>query len=132
PAFAFDEKLVLSSSGLLAMTELPRTLIVLGAGAIGCEFAYVMNAFGVKVTLIELGEHVLPSEDLEVAQVLDASFRNAGINVYTKTRAISWKSADGGVVVDVETDGKIESIKADKVLAAFGRTPNTDGIGLEL
>lgn len=131
PAFAFDEKLVLSSSGLLAMTELPRTLIVLGAGAIGCEFAFVMNAFGVKVTLVELGEHILPSEDFEVAHVLDASFRNAGINVYTKTRAIRWKPADGGVVIDVEIDGKIESLKADKLLAAFGRAPNTNGIGLE-
>lgn len=131
PGFAFDEKLILSSSGMLSLDRLPERLIVLGAGAIGCEFAYVMNAFGVNVTLVELGEHILPAEDFEVAQVLDASFRKSGIGVHTKARAMSWERADGGVVVDVEIAGKVERLKADKVLAAFGRTPNTDGVGLE-
>ncbi len=131
PGFAFDEQNVLSSSGLLAMTRLPESLLVLGAGAIGCEFAYVMNAFGVRVTLIEAAEHILPSEDYEVAKVLDASLRNSGIDIRVKTRAVSWRKAGEGLEVLVETDGRAEPIKAGKVLAAFGRAPNTSDLGLE-
>ncbi len=129
--FAPDERDVLSSSGILATTKLPASLAILGAGAIGCEFAYVMNAFGVHVTLIEMAGHILPAEDREVAQVLDTSLRKAGVDVHTKTRAVSWRKADNGLKIRIETDGKIEEIDAEKVLAAFGRTPNTGGLGLE-
>jgi len=131
PGFSFDEKLILSSSGILSISQLPKTLIVLGAGAIGCEFAYVMNSFGVEVALVELGEHILPGEDLEVAQILDASFRKSGIGIYAKARALSWKAVRGGVEVSVEVDGKAQALQAEKVLAAFGRSPNTENLGLE-
>jgi dihydrolipoamide dehydrogenase len=67
PSFAFDEKHILSSTGALSLTHLPGSLVILGAGAIGCEFAYVMNAFGVKVTLIELINRILPNEDVDVS-----------------------------------------------------------------
>jgi dihydrolipoamide dehydrogenase len=103
----------------------------LGAGAIGCEFAYVMNAFGVQVTLIEMGEHILPAEDFEVAQVLEASLRKSGIDIRTKTRALSWQKGADGLQVRVAAGGKEEVIVAEKILAAFGRTPNTAGLGLE-
>lgn len=129
--FEFDEQNILSSTGLLALTRLPRSLLVLGAGAIGCEFAYVMNAFGVRVTLIEAAEHILPAEDDEVAQVLDASLRKSGIDIRVKTRAMSWKKSDEGLKVLAEAAGKSEHIHADKVLAAFGRVPNTKDLGLE-
>lgn len=132
PGFELDEQSVLSSSGVLSLTELPRALVILGAGAIGCEFAYVMNAFGVKVTLVEMSEHILPAEDFEVAQVLDASLRKAGIDIRTKARAKSWRKVDGGVAVTIVTVDKTEEIQAEKILAAFGRVPNTNGIGLEL
>ena len=131
PAFGFDEKLILSSSGVLSLSSLPQSIAILGAGAIGCEFAYVMSQFGVKVVLIEMGDHVLPGEDFEVAQVLDASFRKAGITIHTKARAMSWKEAKSGGAVTISVDGKTAEIHAEVVLAAFGRVPNTDGIGLE-
>lgn len=131
PGFELDEQSVLSSSGILSLTELPRALVVLGAGAIGCEFAYVMNAFGVKVTLVEMSDHILPAEDFEAAQVLDASLRKAGIEIRTKARAKSWRKVDGGVAVTIVTGDKTEEIQAEKILAAFGRVPNTNGIGLE-
>jgi dihydrolipoamide dehydrogenase len=131
PGFVPDERDVLSSSGVLAMTKLPKSLAILGAGAIGCEFAYVMNAFGVRVTLVEMGEHILPAEDFEVAKVLDASLRKSGIDIRTRTRAQSWEKTGGGLAVRVECDGKSEEIKAEKLLAAFGRTPNTRELGLE-
>ncbi len=131
PGFEPDERDILSSSGILALTKLPRSLVVLGAGAIGCEFAYVMNAFGVRVTLIEMAGHILPSEDFEVARVLDASLRQSGIEIRTDTRALSWQKNADGQMVRVETGGKEDGIDAEKVLAAFGRTPNTTGLGLE-
>lgn len=131
PGFELDEEFVLSSTGVLSLTELPRALVILGAGAIGCEFAYVMNAFGVKVTLVEMGDHILPAEDFEAAQVLDASLRKAGIEIHTKARAQSWRKAEGGVAVTVDVGGKTQEIRADKILGAFGRVPNTKGIGLE-
>ena len=131
PGFVPDERDVLSSSGVLALTELPASLAILGAGAIGCEFAYVMNAFGVRVTLVEMAGHILPSEDAEVAQVLDASLRKSGIEIRTGTRALSWQRAAGGSSVRVESGGKTGSIQAEKLLAAFGRTPNTADLGLQ-
>jgi len=131
PGFEPDERDVLSSSGMLAATKLPASLAILGAGAIGCEFAYVMNAFGVRVTLIEMGEHILPAEDYEVAKVLDASLRKSGIDVRVKTRAVSCAKKGGRRVVRVEANGKTEDIEAERILAAFGRTPNTTGLGLE-
>lgn len=131
PGFEFDEQSVVSSSGLLAMTELPKSMTILGAGAIGCEFAYVMNAFGVRVTLVEMAQHILPSEDHEPAQVLEGSFRRSGIDVRTASRASSLKKTVAGVAVVVSANGKSETIVSDKVLAAFGRVPNTRDLGLE-
>jgi dihydrolipoamide dehydrogenase len=131
PGFVPDERDVLSSSGILAMTKLPKSLAILGAGAIGCEFAYVMNAFGVCVTLVEMADHILPAEDYEAAKVLDASLRKSGIDIRTRTRALSWEKAGEGLSIRVESEGQSKEIKAEKLLAAFGRTPNTHEIGLE-
>ena len=131
PGFEPDEQDILSSSGILALTKLPRTLVILGAGAIGCEFAYLMNAFGVRVTLIEMAEHILPAEDLEVARVLDTSLRQSGIDIRTAARALSCKKTAEGQFIRLESDGKTSEIAAQKVLAAFGRTPNIAGLGLK-
>lgn len=131
PGFVPDEQDILSSSGMLALTKLPQSLVILGAGAIGCEFAYVMNAFGVRVTLVEMAEHILPSEDYEVAKVLDTSLRKSGIEIRTATRAIACQKTATGQRVRIESGGKREEIEAEKVLAAFGRAPNTAGLGLE-
>jgi len=129
--FEFDEKRVLSSSGILALTELPKTLLILGAGAIGCEFAYVMNAFGVKVTLLEMAPQILPSSDAEVTAVLETSLRNRGIAVHPGCRAISLDRSSEGGTVTVEEKGQTRRIAADQVLVALGRVPNSHGIGLE-
>lgn len=132
PGFECDEKQVLSSDGILAMTKLPSSLIILGAGAIGCEFAFVMNAFGVKVTLVEMVEHILPTEDFEAAQVLDQSFKKHGIEVLAGYRAKTLKKAKGGVTVVVESEKSgTRELKADKALVVFGRVPITAAIGLD-
>ena len=131
PGFEFDEEVVLSSTGILAMTKLPKSIVILGAGAIGCEFAYVMNSFGVDVTLVELAEHILPTEDFETTAILHNSLLRDGINILTKTRATGLsKTAKSVTVTVVAGDGKPQTLKADKALVVFGRVPNTEGLGL--
>ena len=132
PGFECDEKQTLSSTGILSLTKLPKNLIILGGGAIGCEFAYVMNAFGVAVTIVEMMDHLLPFEDEEVVAVLQEAFQEKGIQVMTGTRALSLEKSAKKVVVTVETpDGESQTLEAEKTLIVFGRTPNTDEIGLE-
>jgi dihydrolipoamide dehydrogenase len=132
PGFEFDEDRVLSSNGILAMTTLPKRLIILGAGAIGCEFAHVMTAFGVKVTLVEMADHILPFEDEETVGVLAQSFKKKGIEILTGTRAVSLARTDSAVEITVEEkNGARKTLQAEKALCVFGRTPNTDAIGLE-
>jgi dihydrolipoamide dehydrogenase len=132
PGFEFDEKRVLSSTGILSMTTLPKSLIILGAGAIGCEFAYVMNAFGVKVTLVEMFDQILPFEDHETVAVLTKAFTRSGVTVMSGTRAVSLKKSNKKVSVVLEQKGgKRQTVEAEKALCVFGRIPNTDQIGLD-
>lgn len=128
--FEIDEREVLSSTGLLGLTELPKSLVILGAGAIGCEFAYVMNAFGVAVTLVEMAPQILPSEDAEAAAVVATSFRKAGIDVRTGCRASGLKRTSRGLEVSLQAADGVATVRAAKVLAAFGRVPNTEDLGL--
>ncbi len=130
--FEFDEKNVLSSTGLLAMTELPKSMIILGAGAIGCEFAFVMQSFGVNITLLEAAEHILPTEDYESAAVLAKELRGLGIEVLENTRANSLVKDNDGVVVQLKmADGQTDTRSAEKALVVFGRQANTQNLGLE-
>lgn len=131
PGFDFDEKVVLSSTGILNMTELPKKLVILGAGAIGCEFAFIMNSFGVEVTLVEMAEHVLPSEDFETCAVLEKCFKRDGINVLTGTCAKSLERHANGATVVIENQDGEQSIEAEKFLVVFGRVPNTAELGLQ-
>jgi len=132
PGFEFDEDRVLSSTGILAMTDLPESIVILGAGAIGCEFAYVMNSFGVKVTLVEAMDHILPTEDTEACVLLEKIFKREGIRVLTKTRATGLRKTSKDVTVVLEDgNGKADEQKADKVLVVFGRVPNTDTLRLK-
>jgi len=129
--FEFDEKQVLSSTGILDLKKLPKSLVILGGGAIGCEFAYVMSAFGVAVTLVEMVDHLLPTEDSECAAVLEQSFKQAGITVHTGTRATGMTRSSRSVAVSLTTpEGDVE-VKAEKALVVFGRRPNTEDLGLE-
>jgi len=132
PGFEFDEELVLSSTGILAMTELPESLLILGGGAIGVEFAYVMNSFGVQITLVEALDHILPSEDFETCAVLDDALRRSGIDVRVKTRAETLQRGEGGVTATlVSEDGATDTVAASKALVVFGRSPNTANLGLQ-
>ena len=131
PGFEFDEEQVLSSTGVLSMDKLPKSMAILGAGAVGCEFAYVMNALGVEITLVELADHILPFEDEEVVAVLASAFEKTGIRVLTGCTAKSLvKSAKQVDITLQEKEEAPSTISAEKVLCVFGRQPNTDYIGL--
>lgn len=130
--FEFDEKTVLSSTGILAMTTLPKSLVILGSGAIGMEFAYVMNAFGVDVTVVEMLSQVLPLEDSDVAAVVAKAFTSSGVKLLTATKATKLVKNKGSVDVVVEReDGTKKTLSAEKLLVAVGRMPNTENLGLE-
>jgi len=132
PGFEFDEKQVLSSTGAIMLPKLPRKAIILGAGAIGVEFSHVFNAFGVEVHLVEMLDRILPIEDAEAVQVLARAFQKRGVQMYTGTKAVSLKKGAGGVSVVLEDkSGTRKTVEADQILVVVGRTPNTDGIGLE-
>jgi dihydrolipoamide dehydrogenase len=132
PGFVFDEKTVLSSTDALMLTLLPKTLLILGAGAIGVEFAHIMNSFGVTVRLVEMLERILPLEDDEVSGLLQKLFVKRGVTVSTSTKAVSMTTTGNGAEVLIEdATGTQLTVLADKVLVVVGRTPNTDTIGLE-
>lgn len=131
PGFEFDEDRVLSSTGILALDRLPKSLLILGAGAIGCEFAFVMASFGVQVTLVEAMEHILPTEDAEVCSVLHAALAKLGVTIKTQTRAESLeRSADDITATLSDGAGASETLQAERALVVFGRRPNTESLGL--
>jgi dihydrolipoamide dehydrogenase len=131
PGFDFDEKTVLSSTGALMLKKLPGRICILGGGAIGVEFAHIMNAFGVEVHLVEMLDQLLPLEDQEAVQVLVRSFKKRGIKIYTSTKATGYTKSGKSLKVNLEgADGKLE-LEVDQILLVVGRVPNTEGIGLE-
>ncbi|MBN2035279.1 MAG: dihydrolipoyl dehydrogenase [Chitinispirillaceae bacterium] len=130
--FAFDETQVLSSNGGLMLEALPKKMIVIGGGAIGVEFTYIMNAFGVEVQLVEIMEELLPGEDREIAGIVRNAFVKRGVSVHTGTRALSLERDRNGLTVLLENKERGRfSLSAEKLLVVVGRTPNTDTIGLE-
>ena len=132
PGFEFDEQKVLSSTGAIMLSRLPKKAIILGAGAIGVEFSHVFNAFGVEVHLVEMLDRILPIEDAEAVQVLARAFQKRGVQMYTGTKAVSMEKGGSGVKVVLEDKaGARKTVEADQILVVVGRTPNTDGIGLE-
>lgn len=130
--FEFDEDKVLSSTGVLMMKKLPKSILILGSGAIGVEFAHILSSFGVKVHIVEMLDQILPIEDSEVVQVLHKSFKKRGIEIYTSTKAKSMTKDEDGVTVLIEDkEGKESVIQVEKILVAVGRSPNTGDIGLD-
>ena len=131
PGFEFDEKQVLSSTGALMLEKLPESIIVLGGGYIGIEFAHVLSTFGVKVTVVEMLERILPLSDPEVVAVLERDFRRRGVEFMTSTKAEKLTRKNGGVSLEVGGADGSATLEAEMLLVSVGRAPNTEGIGLE-
>ncbi len=131
PGVEFDGKKILTSKEAMLLQSPPESMIIVGAGAIGVEFGYFYNAFGTKVTLIEMMPQILPLEDKECADVVARSFKKAGIEVVTGARVTSVSKSAKKVKVTVEKDGKPSTYEAEVSLVAIGVQGNVEGIGLE-
>ncbi|HLY21403.1 MAG TPA: dihydrolipoyl dehydrogenase [bacterium] len=130
PGVAIDNERVLDSTGALRLTEVPGSIAIIGAGAVGSEFASVFAAFGAKVTLIEYLPSCLPLEDEEVAAVLTKALQRRGVTVKTGTAVTGVRSDGDGVQVALRA-GDAETVAADYALIAVGRAPLVDGLGLD-
>ncbi len=117
---------VISSDEALFMEQAPKSLAVIGAGAVGCEFADIFSAFGTKVTLIEALPRILPLEDAESSDVISKSFRKRGIAVHAGAKVTKADVRKDGVTLTLEVAGKTETVEAEKVLMAAGRAVNTE------
>jgi dihydrolipoamide dehydrogenase len=111
--------------------ELPGSIVIAGAGAIGMEFGYVLSNYGVDVTIVEFLPRALPNEDAEISKEIEKQFKKLGVKVLTATKVESIDDDGSTVTVKVSKDGNSEELKADKVLQAIGFTPNVDGYGLD-
>src|SRR3989449_5803018 len=127
PGVALDEKTVISSNGAVRNERAPRSIAVIGAGAVGVEFADVFAAYGVQVTLVEALPRVVPVEDEEVSKELTRAFTRRGIALKTGVKVASVKPGGAGVVVDLEG----EKLEVEQVLMAVGRAARIAGLGLE-
>jgi dihydrolipoamide dehydrogenase len=132
PFLKIDHEVVWDSTDAMLAKEPPKTLAVVGAGAIGCEFADVYAAFGTQVIIIEALDRVLPLEDRDCSAVVEKSYRKRGMEVYTGARLEKAEIGDGGAKLTVKTaKGEAKTIEAERVLSAIGRAPNVEDIGLE-
>jgi dihydrolipoamide dehydrogenase len=132
PGYNFDEKTVLSNVGILDLNQIPKSMLVVGSGAVGVEFASIYNSFGTKVVLIEVLPNIVPLEDEEISKELKRVFTKKGIEVYTKAKLESAKPSAGGVDVTFQTEkGEVKKYTVEKLLMATGRGPNTANIGLD-
>jgi dihydrolipoamide dehydrogenase len=132
PGFETDGAHVVNSDHILELKEIPKSLIVMGAGAVGCEFASVYSRFGAETTLVELMPRLVPLEDEEVSKELEKSFRKRGIKSQVDTKLEKLEKTETGVrVTGKNSKGEAVSLEAEMLLVAVGRMPYTEGLGLE-
>ncbi len=132
PGIEIDHTTILSSDSILEVTEIPKSLVVIGSGAVGVEFASMFARFGSKTTIVEILPRIVPIEDEEISRELAASFKRQGIAVYVDTRVERVARTDGGAEIIARTSGgKTETFRTEKILMAVGRRPLSDKIGLE-
>ncbi|MDH7568520.1 MAG: dihydrolipoyl dehydrogenase [Armatimonadota bacterium] len=131
PGIPFKDPEILSSREAVVLKELPQSLLIIGGGAIGCEFGYVYRAYDVAVTIVEMLPRLLPLEDPEVSAVVEKQFSKQGIQVRTGTKVLSMEVADGGVRARLSGPTGEEEIRADRALVAIGVQGNVENLGLE-
>jgi dihydrolipoamide dehydrogenase len=132
PGLESDGKVVLNSDQILDFDRVPKSMIVVGAGAVGMEFASVHAAFGAKVTIVELMPHLLPIEDEEVSKEIERAYKKRKIDLRLESKVEKLERLPNGVKATIaKKDGTTEVIEAEILLSAIGRKPVTDDIGLE-
>jgi dihydrolipoyl dehydrogenase len=131
PTLPIDGEQIITSDEILELKEIPKSLLVLGAGAVGVEFASMFARFGTDVTILELLPRLLPIEDEEISAELAKSFKKQGIKAFTSANFKSATRESGGVRVTAEIGGEDREFVVEKFLVAVGRRAYTDGLGLE-
>ena len=127
PGIKIDEQKVLSSDGILELKSVPRSLVIIGGGVIGCEFASLFNSFGTKVTIVEFLDKLIAGQSREASKKLEILFKKRGADIFTSAKAESIAAKDA-LKIAISGRGEIE---AEKVLVAVGRRPNTEDLGIE-
>ncbi|PYV98647.1 MAG: dihydrolipoyl dehydrogenase [Acidobacteria bacterium] len=122
---------VLTNIEVLKLGEIPKSLVIVGAGAVGVEFASIYRSFDSEVTILEMLPRLVPIEDEDVSKELARVFRKRGINFYTGAKVEKVEKTKAGISVAFSADGKQQKIDADKILIAVGRKPNTENVGVE-
>jgi dihydrolipoamide dehydrogenase len=131
PAMKIDGKKIIGYREAMVLPELPKSMIVVGSGAIGVEFGYFYNSMGSKVTIVEFMPRVVPVEDEEISKELDKNFKKSGISIMVNSEVTSVDTSGAGVKAKVKTaDGEV-TLEADVLLSAVGVAANIEGIGLE-
>lgn len=121
----------LTNETVFGLTELPRRLLVLGAGPVGCELAQAFARLGSEVTLVSRSAQILPREDADAADIVERAMKANGVRVLLKARVTGAEARAGGRVLHVECEGRTEAIAGEQLLVAAGRAPNVDGLDLE-
>ncbi len=131
PGVEFDQNKVITYHEALALTELPASIVIVGAGAIGMEFATIMNRYGTEVTVVEMLPNVLPNEDEEICAEARKIFTRDGITIKTNTRVESIVHTEKGLDITISQNDQRETVSVDKALIAIGVQPNSEDLGLE-
>ncbi|ASB93970.1 dihydrolipoyl dehydrogenase [Bacillus subtilis] len=133
PGLEADGKSVLTSDEALQMEELPQSIIIVGGGVIGIEWASMLHDFGVKVTVIEYADRILPTEDLEMSKEMESLLKKKGIQFITGTKVLpdTMTKTSDDISIQAEKDGETVTYSAEKMLVSIGRQANIEGIGLE-
>ncbi|MEA2062778.1 MAG: dihydrolipoyl dehydrogenase [Gemmatimonadota bacterium] len=133
PGLEPDGRRIITSREALALEKKPESIVIVGAGAIGMEFAYLLNAFQTRVTVVEILPRILPLEDEELTAELEKIFKRKGMRLLTGSRVEQVTSSEdrGGCIVKISTGGETEQIDCETVLLAVGVSGNTEGLGLE-
>lgn len=131
PTFKFDEETILSSTGALDLDHVPERVVVIGGGYIGLEMGQMLNKLGSQITVVEMGDQVMPGFDTEIVQVIARKLKKSKIQVHLNARAEGWSQDGDEVVVRVTTQSGSEEIRCDKVLVTVGRKPFSTGLGVD-
>ena len=132
PGIEIDHQRIITSDDAIALKEVPKTLVIMGSGAVGVEFASIYRRFGSEVTIVELLPRLVPLEDEAVSAELEKSFRRQGIKAVTGTKVTSAVAGANGVEIEAQTpDGKTQKLISELLLVATGRGPVTTGVGAE-
>ena len=131
PHIKADGKRIINSDHILVLEEVPKSMLVIGAGAVGCEFASIFSRFGTKATIVEVLPQLLPIEDEEIAKEFTRQFKKKGVDVFTDAKVESCEVTDSGVKSIVSAKGKQQTIETDLVLSATGRRAVIENCGLE-